>query len=201
VTRTHLTMEQLLAGRGPATSPGAHQAQAHLEHCPTCREELERLHQRTARLRALPMLQPPRNRWPQIRAELSARRRTRRIAVGGLGGLALAASVALFLLAGPWPAPAGEMDAEEAIATAMAQSQLLENALGQYRPENRVTDGRTALVISGLETEIAEVDRRLQLAEMRQRRDDAVLRLWRQRVGLMDALVNVHVTGATNAGL
>jgi hypothetical protein len=37
---------------------------------------------------------------------------------------------------------------------------------------------------------------------MQQRvRDEALLDLWRQRVGLMDALVNVHLTRATNAGL
>jgi hypothetical protein len=198
---THLTMEQLLSARDPVSSPGTQQANGHLESCAACRAELDRLHQRTAQLKALPMLRPPRNRWPQVRAQLVARRRTRRMTVSGIGGFALAASVALFYLAGSWTPSVGEAEAQEAIATAIAQSQVLENALGQYRPEHRVTDGRTALVISGLETEIAEVDRRLQLAEMRQRQDDAVLRLWRQRVGLMDALVSVHLTRATNAGL
>jgi hypothetical protein len=85
----------------------------------------------------------------------------------------------------------------------MAQSQMLENALGRYRPEGRVTDGRTATVVAGLESRIAEVDWQLQMAEMMQQRvrEDALLSLWRQRVGLMDALVNVHLTRATNAGL
>jgi hypothetical protein len=32
-------------------------------------------------------------------------------------------------------------------------------------------------------------------------REHEVLQLWRQRVGLLDALVDVHVTRASNVGL
>jgi hypothetical protein len=35
----------------------------------------------------------------------------------------------------------------------------------------------------------------------RQSRDAQLLRLWRERVGLLDALVDVHVTRASNVGL
>jgi hypothetical protein len=199
---THLTVEQLLDVREPAASPGSHSARQHLETCGLCQSELERLHQRTAQLKALPTLRAPRDRWPQIRAEVVAIRRRHRTAWGGVGGLALAASIALFLVLGGRTAPADAVPGRE-IATAMAQSQMLETALGRYRPERRVTDGRTATVVAGLENRIAEVDRQLQVAGMMQQRvrDDALLSLWRQRVGLMDALVNVHVTRATNAGL
>jgi hypothetical protein len=34
-----------------------------------------------------------------------------------------------------------------------------------------------------------------------QQRDDQLLKLWRERVGLLDALVDVHVTRASNVGL
>jgi hypothetical protein len=34
-----------------------------------------------------------------------------------------------------------------------------------------------------------------------QTREPQVLRLWRERVGLLDALMDVHVTRASNAGL
>jgi hypothetical protein len=34
-----------------------------------------------------------------------------------------------------------------------------------------------------------------------QPRDDQLLKLWRERVGLLDALVDVHVTRASNVGL
>ena len=132
-----------------------------------------------------------------------ASRRRRRAAWSGVGGLALAASILLFLVMSDRTVAAGDEESSRAIGTAMAQSQMLENALGRYRPEGRVTDGRTATVVAGLESRIAEVDWQLQMAEMMQQRvrDDALLSLWRQRVGLMDALVNVHLTRATNAGL
>ena len=200
---THLTMEQLLEVRDPASSPGTQAAKQHLASCAACQDELERLHQRTAQLKALPMLRPPRDRWPEIRTQLVTRRRTRRAVWGGAVGLALAASIALFFVFAGLGTPSAEAEAREAIATAMAQSQMLEHALGRYRPQDRVTDGRMAPVVAGLESQIAEVDRQLQVAEMmeRRRRDEALLQLWRQRVGLMDALVNVHLTRATNTGL
>ena len=200
---THLTMEQLLNVREPASSPGSHSARQHLETCDVCQAELERLHQRTAQLKALPMLRPPRDQWSQVRSQVVSYRRRRRAVWGGVGGLALAASVALFLVLGGRTVDAADEESSRAIGTAMAQSQMLETALGRYRPEQRVTDGRTATVVAGLENQIAEVDRQLQVAGMMQQRvrDEALLDLWRQRVGLMDALVNVHLTRATNAGL
>jgi hypothetical protein len=85
----------------------------------------------------------------------------------------------------------------------MARSQALESALSQYHPEDRVLDGRTAGIAQELEDRIARVDRELEMAEMleRQSRDAQLLRLWRERVGLLDALVDVHVTRASNVGL
>jgi hypothetical protein len=200
---THLTMEQLLNVREPASSPGSYSAQQHLETCQVCQAELERLHQRTAQLKALPMLRPPRDAWLEVRSQVVGYRRRRRAVWGGAGGLALAASIAMFLVLGDRNVAAAEEESSRAIGTAMAQSQMLETALGHFQPERRVTDGRRATVVAGLENQIAEVDRQLQVAGMMQQRvrDEALLDLWRQRVGLMDALVNVHLTRATNAGL
>ncbi len=64
-------------------------------------------------------------------------------------------------------------------------------------------DGRTAGIAQELEDRIARVDRELEVAELspQQARDDELLKLWRERVGLLDALVDVHVTRASNAGL
>lgn len=51
---THLSMEQLLAVRdGDRSEPVLAGAHRHLADCATCQAELNRLHQRTARLRAL----------------------------------------------------------------------------------------------------------------------------------------------------
>jgi len=119
-----------------------------------------------------------------------------------VGGVALAASLTLAVLLGGGRA-VDQDDTAQAIAAAMAHSQLLERALSQYQPELRVTDGRTATIAAGLEDRIAHVDQQLQQAELLEQaqRQAALLRLWRERVGLMDALVDVHVTRARNVGL
>ena len=198
---THLSMEALLSLNEAGREPGDAAAQEHLEVCPACRAEHERLHQRVARLKALPALRPTRDRWPQVAARVRAERRARRLRVGGFIGLAAAASIALGVLVGR---PGGKLAVgEQEISQGMARSQALENALSQYHPEDRVIDGRTAGIAQELEDRIARVDRELEMADMlgRQSRDAQLLRLWRERVGLLDALVDVHVTRASNVGL
>jgi hypothetical protein len=200
---THLTMEALLSLREAGLEPGDAAARRHLESCAGCRAELERLHQRVARIKALPGLRPSRDRWPQVAARVRAARRQRRLRASGLLGLAAAASVTLGVFvrgtAGRLPVPIGQQE----IHQAMARSQALESALSQYHPENRVLDGRTAGIAEELENRIARVDRQLEMAELlgRQSRDEQLLKLWRERVGLLDALVDVHVTRASNVGL
>ena len=133
----------------------------------------------------------------RVRAE----RRARRQRVGGLIGLAAAASIVLGVVLGR---AGGELAVgEQEIHQVMARSQALESALNRYHPESRVLDGRTAGIAQELEDRIARVDRELEVAELleRQSRDAQLLRLWRERVGLLDALVDVHVTRASNVGL
>ena len=54
----HLTMDTLVSMREPGSEPGQAAAREHLDGCPHCQAELERLHQRVARLKALPTLRP-----------------------------------------------------------------------------------------------------------------------------------------------
>src|SRR5262249_59198135 len=103
---THLTMEALLSLREAGLEPGDASAREHLDGCPACRAELDRLHQRVARLKALPALRPGRDRWPETAARVRAVRRARRQQLAGLIGLAAAASIAAPLLAAP-PRDAG----------------------------------------------------------------------------------------------
>jgi hypothetical protein len=154
-----------------------------------------------ARLRALPALRPTRDRWPVVAARVRLERRARRQRLGGILGLAAAASMAAATLIGR--AGGDPARGEQEISQAMASSQALESALSQYQPENRVLDGRTAGIAQELEDRIARVDRELEMAELleRQTRDAQLLKLWRERVGLLDALVDVHVTRASNVGL
>jgi predicted glycosyltransferase len=89
------------------------------------------------------------------------------------------------------------------ISRAMERSHALEDALSAFNPDSRVLDGRTAGMAQELEDRIARVDRELEATELleQQPRDLELLKLWRERVGLLDALVDVHVTRASNAGL
>jgi hypothetical protein len=196
-------MDLLLSLREPGTEPGTASAREHLNQCPQCQDELHRLHQRVARLKALPTLRPGRDHWPETAARFRAERLRRRNRQIGFAGLAAAASVVLAVTVTPRRPPAEVGSGSSEISQAMERSRTLENALSDYNPEGRVLDGRTAQVAQALEDRIADLDRKLEMTELapEQPQEDALLRLWRERVGLLDALVDVHVTHAGNAGL
>jgi hypothetical protein len=199
---SHLSMDALVNLREPGSEPGQAAAREHLNQCPDCQAELERLHQRVARLKALPTLKPARNRWPETAARFRADRRRRRARLAGAAGLAAAACVAAVMVLGDVSPPTVEPNPEQ-LSQVMERSQVLETALSEYNPEARVLDGRTARIAQELEDRIDRVDRELQATELlrQQARDQSLLKLWRERVGLLDALVDVHVTRASNAGL
>jgi hypothetical protein len=196
-------MEALLSLREAGLEPGDASAQAHLDGCPRCQAELERLHQRVARIKALPALRPSRDRWPQVSARVRLERRNHRQRAAGLIGLAAAASIALAVSLGPRNNSTLDGAGQQEIQAAMARSQALESALSGFQPDQRVLDGRTAGIAQELEDRIATVDRELEMADLLEQRarDEQVLKLWRERVGLLDALVDVHVTRASNVGL
>ena len=201
---THLTMEQLLALREPGLEPGVQGWRDHATACELCRAELDRMDQRVARLRALSTLAPARHRFAEIRTRAEADRRRRRMVVVSLGGLALAATVALavVLTPGPAPAPAPTLAEQQELEDIIARSQSLEGAIQAYNPEQRVTDGRTAVVAASLEDRLARIDGQLQLVDYLDQkvRQQEALRLWRERVGLLNALVDVHATRARAVG-
>ncbi len=199
---THLTTEQLLALREPGTEPGTQAAREHLEACDVCRSEFDRLYQRVARLKALPALRPTRDRWPAVRTRFEAERRTRRLRRFGLAGLAAAASIAVAVATRSADRPLPAATAAE-LSETMARSRALEAAIDQYHPETRVLDGHTARIAQELEDRIAAVDRELEMTDLMDasKRPAQELNLWRERVGLLDALVDVHLTRASNVGL
>lgn len=204
----HLELEQLLALREPGSEPGEAALREHLGRCPECRAEAARLDQLQARLRALPILRPTRDRWPAVRARLAAGRRRIWWRRAGLTSAGMAAAMAGLVLGNslrsPGPVGPGTAAAPAAeIAQMKASSQALEQVLQQYDPDSRVIDGRTDRIAEELENRIAAVDRQLQQAAASEEaeRNATALRLWRERVGLLDALVDVHVTRASNVGL
>jgi len=198
---THLSMDQLVAVRDAGSEPGSAAAQEHLAACAACQAELDRLHQRVARLKALPTLHPPRDRFALVAERVRHDRRQRRLRVAGLGTLALAASLLLLVvgrdLLSPPPASASSQ-----LSAVMAESATLEQALQRLRTDERVTDPYTTNAAATLEQRIGELDRQLAALQDSEAGSEAeLLSLWRERVGLMDALVDVHVTRAQHVGL
>jgi hypothetical protein len=198
----HLSIDALLSLREPGLEPGQAAAREHLAQCPACQAELDRLHQRVARLKALPTLRPARDRWPETVARFRAERRRRRVRLAGASGLAAAACVAAVAVIGDFSRPRIEPGTEQ-LSQVMERSQVLESALSEYNPEGRVLDGRTARIAQELEDRIARLDRELEATELLPPDSGGqdLLKLWRERVGLLDALVDVHDTRARNAGL
>lgn len=196
MTIHHLTMDQLLAVRdGDRSEPPYAEAHQHVDECDTCRRELDRLHQRTARLRALPRMTPARNQFPAVRSRFTAERRQRRRRFAGIGALAIAASLLITAIGRDLLHPS-RLDAEQQIASAKSESQQLEQKLRDWDPQSRVLNSRAAVMVVELEDRIADLDARL--AETQEL--DRQLALWQRRVGLMNTLVEVHVTRASNVG-
>lgn len=203
---THLTLEQLTQLREPGLEPGLAAVREHLAECAECRAEQRRLDQRIARLRALPSLRPSRDHWAAIklRVENDRRRRIRRWAVrAGAGAVLVAASLTLLVMGRNLGRGHARVTTAVALDQVMARSSALEQSLQAYNPDARILDGTTAGVAGELEDRIAVVDQQLQAAQMLapEVRDNELLRLWRERVGLLDALMDVHLTRASHVGM
>ncbi|HWA40413.1 MAG TPA: hypothetical protein VG712_02315 [Gemmatimonadales bacterium] len=201
----HCTLEQLVALREPdaLAEPGHAEAREHLAACEVCRAEADRLEQRVARLRAIPVLIPTRDRYAELEQRLVRERRIRRARWAGVGGLATAAAiVGLLLVQGLFNPPVA--DASQQLSQVMAESRALEGELARLNPEGRAMDLVTAQVAGQLKSRIAAIDERLQTAVLpagTRPDNDQLIELWRERVGLMDALVDVHLSGASQVGL
>ncbi len=183
----HCTMDELLAIRDGQGSQGALR---HLDECDECCNELELLHQRVAALKALPSLRPPRDRWSAVRDEVLAQRARTRRRFGGWLTAAAAASVALAIGLGDLVTPAAQEP--DPLAELVSEAQLLERALRTMRPETRVLTGRMASAVAALEDRLELLDVRFEQARVQRLSRERVIVLWQERVGLMDALVNVH---------
>lgn len=183
----HCTMDELLAIRDGQGSQGALR---HLDECDECCNELELLHQRVAALKALPSLRSPRDRWSVVRDEVLAERARTRRRFGGWLTAAAAASVALAIGLGGLVTPAAQEP--DPLAELVSEAQMLERALRTMRPETRVLTGRIAAAVAALEDRLELLDVRFRQARVQRLSREKVIVLWQERVGLMDALVNVH---------
>ena len=149
----HLTMEQLLALRDDDRSePGLAAGLDHFTTCRHCQSELERLHQRTARLRALPPLAPATDEFPAVHNRITVARQRRARGAASIG-LAAAATLVVTLIGRDLLHPR-RLDAEQMLQNEVSQSQRLEQELRRWNPAERVIDGYTAIVVIQLEHKI-----------------------------------------------
>ncbi len=190
----HGTVEELLALRD---GEGGAWVREHVTACARCAGELERLEQRRAQLRALPGFSPPRDRWPVVARVARQERRVR--VFSWSAGIVAAAAVVVVSFVALRPKAAAPASAE--LQQAMAESQAMEQVFKSLQPDRRAMTGRTATVVAELEAQLAQVDAALNDTTAWQTAPQHVADLWRQRAGLLSALVDVHETRATLAGL
>lgn len=152
----------------------------------------------STRLSALPGFEPPAAGWDAV---MDARRR-REAGESRRWPIALAAAVLAAVAGLAWQLQstqrelaATEMPAAGAAAPAedsvRAQSARLEALLAAL-PEARVMRGRTAFTVSQLEDRLAFVDDRLSSITLEPNAPEHAERLWRERVELMNSLVQVR---------
>ena len=190
----HGTLEELLALRD---GEGGAWVREHVALCAACAAELERLEQVRSQLKALPAFGPPRDRWPVIAQEARQERRRRRVSWSS-GAVAAAAVLVLGFVV---LRHTGTASQDAAVRQAMAESAAMEQVFRSLQPDERALTGKTAGVVADLEDRLAQVDAALNDPSAQQSDPGRVAQLWKQRAGLLSALVDVHETRATYAGL
>jgi hypothetical protein len=149
-----------------------------------------------ARLRGLRDYDPPAGGWQR----LQRRTRARRIQAYAGGGLALAASLLLGIglslgigvkqpAAVPVIEPAQQTASNADINRLISTSQLLEQRLARVRPQVAVWDSSREARADELEQRVQAVDAQLNYYASDPRSAET---LWRNRVELMNALVDLH---------
>ena len=193
----HATTEELLALRD---GEGGAWTKAHLEACQACAGELWRLEQARARLKALPVFAPPRDRWPEV--ALTARRERRQRRVRGVVAIATAAALAGITFAALRSAGGGDPAVQRAaLAREIARSQALEQQLRALDPDQQALRADAATAAAELENRLAAVDAQLNMPDAWTGDQQRATDLWAQRAGLLSALVDVHTTRVAAAGL
>ncbi len=211
----HCSIQELLEVRN---GEGSLAARTHVDECAQCRDELDRVHQRVAALRALPSLNAPRDRWSVVRQSLvDQRRRLWWVRTGWVAAAVMALALgANGLMSWPGAAP---NEAELELQTLLEQSVQLDNELVTVVSRPRVVNGLAAVAIVDLEDQISFIDDEIGLIDMRvlrvltaredanrrqfdvqllrsileeQVNEDQLRQLLRERLILLDVLVNTH---------
>ena len=205
----HARLDELLSLRDGA--PVAATSRAHVQECADCAAELARLADLRTRLQALPPAPEQDDAgWAAVQARLRAAAAPRppatRVApfaaVASVAALAVFASLRWFETPAPAtrnPAPLIVLEAES-LDELQARSQALEELLAALPQRPAVERAGTSVPIESLEAQVQWVDHQLTLAGAEGRAQEAE-RLWRERVELMNSLVQLRFVEAQQVNL
>jgi conjugal transfer/entry exclusion protein len=222
----HASVEQLLNLRDAGTEAG--EVATHVAGCERCQGELGRLRAIQVGLQSLPEFAVPQGSWSRIAQARVITEKKASVQLTGwfwAGSLAAALAVAVVLfgllsqvprematpgtanLAGSQPTLASQVhsaqsassDREQNLESLMARSRQLDWAL-QAMPEGpQLVSADTAGTISLLEDRVAMIDYRLSMTDEKDLSPAQEMKLWKERVDLMDSLVQVRYTQAQYA--
>ena len=203
----HAGTEQLLTIRDG--DPVEAKTRQHVENCAECRGELARLRSVRESLRGLPELIAPADGWSRVEARLNQPEPRSRWWPGAAVAATVLVAMAVWLFSGSVEKhmPVGQYAQNEATqatspATSLAakepeidelvsQSRRLEALLRDLDEQSpRVMKATTAGTIAGLQDGIALID--YGLSRNDDFSSDQSEQLWRQRVDLMNTLVQVR---------
>lgn len=162
------------------------------------------LNEWSARLAALPEFAPPADAWESILAA----RRQREAGESRRWPVAIAATVLAAVAGLAWQLQSAQREltgtdlaafdpavvASDAVRAENARLEVLLASL----PEMRVMRGSTAFTVSQLEDRLAFVDDRLSRITLEPNAPEHSERLWRERVELMNSLVQVRYADVTS---
>lgn len=195
----HARIDQLLSLRDGA--PIDANVRRHVEQCAVCLAQTARLSSVRDRLRSLPAIEPPRDRWAEIesRASQPPRRRIGPAVAAAVGVVAIAVigfvglreeSAQTSLETAPLVAAIEPTDTDDLDAL-IEQTRELEAVLA-YLPQPRVERVSTAATVDSIEQRIQWLDWQLANAAAAGLDRQQARRLWIERVDLMDSLVKVR---------
>lgn len=179
---------------------GRRQLTAHVRGCTGCRAELSRLGAVRDGLRSLAALPAPVTAWA---GTLSTLERRSTPAAPGPAVYVMAATLVLMLVTAMLlvrqPAGVSGSAAEPAprppLDGLVAQNARLEAYLAGL-PQLRTTRVGTAYTVAALEDRLAFVDDRITTVSLEPNAPEIAEELWRERVTLMNSLVQVHYANA-----
>lgn len=219
----HASVEQLLNLRDARGGAQDSALALHVAGCERCQLELGRLRAIQAGLQGLPPLQPPAGAWQAVAARHAAARRAPARSPWAWGGaVAAALAISAVLLGLPGKAPeqvpgqaalvvgeepsavprlaavsGGQAQEDKADLQALMQrSRNLEQLLRAIPAGPQVVSAGTAGTIAALEDRVALIDFQLSLESESQLTPAQQQLLWRERVDLMNSLVQVRYAQA-----